>query len=540
MSARLRLPLRLPELLADDRALLARYVEGEDHSAFAALVKRYGALVLGVCRRAVRDHHLAEDAFQAVFLTLARNPDAASRCSSIGGWLFGVARRVGLAARRNERRRANRERKAEPSAFSREESGTDLDDLLRVVDEELAALPDIYRDPLITCYLREQTQDEAARQLGWSLATLRRRLDRGKALLRARLTRRGVALSAGLLANGLTPSLASAVPPELIDAVCMISQGTATPSPVVTSLATAAVGKNLAMKVITAFAVVALGGVAAAVSSGTPPVPPPPPVATSAIGVVAPAPKVEWVTLTGRVVFPGTRDVPKPALVELAMRDRDFCLSRGPVLYEDLLIDPKTRGIQNAVVWLRRDAEDRKAPFPKEKIHPKLAAEKPRLHTVTVNCCQYEPRVIAARAGDTLAFKNAAKVPHNVMYNGSTTSNWSFNVLMPVGGTFATRQPLPILPLPDSFRCSFHPWMKGYVWAFDHPYSTVTDSNGRFTIPKAPVGTWRLVVWHERVGYRNYKLKPLGQLVEITDRNDSLDVGNLTFEADWDKAQKAP
>ena len=45
--------------------------------------------------------------------------------------------------------------------------------------------------------------------------------------------------------------------------------------------------------------------------------------------------------------------------------------------------------------------------------------------------------------------------------------------------------------------------MKGYVWAFDHPYSAVTDAAGNFTIPNAPVGAWRLVVWHEAVGFRN-------------------------------------
>src|SRR5690242_13143392 len=107
MSARTRLPVRLPELLVEpDCALLARYGDSRDEAAFAALVRRHAGMVFGVCRRAVRDAHLAEDAFQAVFLVLARNPAAAVRAASVGGWLFGVARRVGLAARRRERRHA--------------------------------------------------------------------------------------------------------------------------------------------------------------------------------------------------------------------------------------------------------------------------------------------------------------------------------------------------------------------------------------------------------------------------------------------------
>ncbi|MBM3983282.1 MAG: sigma-70 family RNA polymerase sigma factor, partial [Planctomycetes bacterium] len=211
---------RLPNPLSalDDRALLARFAERRDQLAFEHLVKRHGALVLGVCRRAVRDWHLAEDAFQAVFLVLARDPARAGGAASVGGWLFGVARRVGLAARRRELRRAMRD-----SLHSRAQSQgadaprspelqTDFDDLLRVLDEELAALPDEARAALVACFLEERTQDEAARELGWSLSTLRRRLEHGKELLRARLSRRGAALGVGLLTGALAQPARAAVP----------------------------------------------------------------------------------------------------------------------------------------------------------------------------------------------------------------------------------------------------------------------------------------------------------------------------------------
>ena len=110
MSGRVRLPNPLAAL--DDRALLNRFVEQHDQPAFEQLVKRHGRLVFGVCRRTVRDAHLAEDAFQAVFLVLARNPKGAAEATSVGGWLFGVARRVGLAARRHEQRREKHSRRA--------------------------------------------------------------------------------------------------------------------------------------------------------------------------------------------------------------------------------------------------------------------------------------------------------------------------------------------------------------------------------------------------------------------------------------------
>ena len=83
-------------------------------------------------------------------------------------------------------------------------------ELLRVLDEELQRLPERYRFPLLLCYLEGRTQDEAAKQLGWSLSTLRRRLEAGREALRARMTRRGATLGAGLFASFLAPSAARA------------------------------------------------------------------------------------------------------------------------------------------------------------------------------------------------------------------------------------------------------------------------------------------------------------------------------------------
>lgn len=43
--------------------------------------------------------------------------------------------------------------------------------------------------------------------------------------------------------------------------------------------------------------------------------------------------------------------------------------------------------------------------------------------------------------------------------------------------------------------------MSGQVRIFDHPYYAVTDDDGRFAIPNAPTGKYRLVVSHERPGF---------------------------------------
>jgi RNA polymerase sigma factor (sigma-70 family) len=191
-----------PDGAASDVSLLARYAESRDESAFEELLSRHGPLVWGVCTRLLNDRHTAEDAFQATFLVLARRPMAVRRPEALGCWLHGVARRVAGKLRRQS---AVTVKEHTPIADS---FGTPLDrvtgrELLGLLDEELGNLAVRLRAPLVLCYLEGRTRDEAARALGWSLGTLKRRLEQGKAGLRARLERRGVSLPAAFLAAGV-------------------------------------------------------------------------------------------------------------------------------------------------------------------------------------------------------------------------------------------------------------------------------------------------------------------------------------------------
>src|SRR5690349_4880738 len=88
-----------------DAELLERFVRNRDEAAFELLVWRHGKMVLGVCRRLLRQEQDAEDAFQAAFLTLARRAGALGRCASVGGWLYRVAFRIALRARAAASRR---------------------------------------------------------------------------------------------------------------------------------------------------------------------------------------------------------------------------------------------------------------------------------------------------------------------------------------------------------------------------------------------------------------------------------------------------
>jgi RNA polymerase sigma factor (sigma-70 family) len=204
-----------PAAALPDRDLLGSYLERRDEAAFAALVERHGPLVLGVCRAVLRHGHDAEDAFQATFLVLARNARSIRRRDSLASWLHGVAYRVAQKARAAAaRRQAVEAQAASPAALS---PADDLrwGEVRALLHAELAALPERFREPLVLCYLEGLTQEEAARQLGWTAATLKGRLQRGRARLRCRLERRGLGLAA-LGAAALTGTARAApLPPTL-------------------------------------------------------------------------------------------------------------------------------------------------------------------------------------------------------------------------------------------------------------------------------------------------------------------------------------
>lgn len=194
-----------------DRQLLERFVVHREEAAFAALLDRHGAMVLRVCRRILHDAHEAEDAFQATFLILARQAHTIRQHQSIASWLYKVAYHVAVRARaRATRRQELATRAPRPQAVDplAEVSGREL---LSVLDDELQRLPEKYRAPLLLCYLEGHTQDEAARQLGWSPQVLRGRIERGRAVLRRRLVRRGFGLSA-VAAGALLEQAPAAVP----------------------------------------------------------------------------------------------------------------------------------------------------------------------------------------------------------------------------------------------------------------------------------------------------------------------------------------
>ena len=177
-----------------DSQLLERFLTQADVEAFEVLVGRHGPMVLSVCRAILRDPHDAEDAFQATFLVLVKTGGTIRGRDALAGWLHRIAHRVAhqanLAAAR--RRRYEKEVGQMAIATSTNEPAA-RDDLLPVLHQEIARLPEKLRVAIVHCDLEGMTQAQAAEQLHLSRRTLQLRLAEGRLRLKRCLAGRGVA-----------------------------------------------------------------------------------------------------------------------------------------------------------------------------------------------------------------------------------------------------------------------------------------------------------------------------------------------------------
>ena len=186
--------------LLTDGQLLERYAVQRDEAAFEVLMHRHSAVVWRVCRSVLHETHAAEDAFQATFLILVRKAGSIRRPELLGNWLYGVAYRVAVRARKAVVERQIRERQA-AKMFTVAAAGPAVQDLGLLLHEALQRLPATYRSPMVLCYLEGHTNEEAARRLDWPVGTLKVRLMRGRQMLRGKLA--GAAAGMGIKAAAI-------------------------------------------------------------------------------------------------------------------------------------------------------------------------------------------------------------------------------------------------------------------------------------------------------------------------------------------------
>lgn len=192
-------------------------------------------------------------------------------------------------------------------------------------------------------------------------------------------------------------------------------------------------------------------------------------------------PSASGATVRGSVRFEGKSPTPKP----LSMGMDPVCAKqhRSPVMAQEVLVDTKGN-LQNVVVFVANGLGDRTFEAPVEPV------------VVEQKGCLYQPHVLAMRANQPLELVNHDATSHNIHPLPANNREW--NKAEPPGSkmeeTFAREEiAIPV-------RCNVHPWMRGYIAVFKHPFFAVTNKDGSFDLSNLPPGTYTIEAWHEKLG----------------------------------------
>jgi plastocyanin len=217
---------------------------------------------------------------------------------------------------------------------------------------------------------------------------------------------------------------------------------------------------------------------AASTASGTP----------AAAAPAAAAVSADAATLTGLVKFEGAA----PKMTNIQMSADPYCQSQhssAPATEEDVVTGPAGE-LANVFVYIK----DIKGNFPAPST-PVVIDQKG---------CQYHPHVNAVMVGQTLQIKNDDATLHNV--HAMPVANSQFNEGQPVQGMTSEKHLDKPEMTPFKIKCDVHGWMKSYMAVMPHPFYSVSQANGTFTISNLPPGQYTVVAWHEKYGQQEQQV----------------------------------
>lgn len=238
--------------------------------------------------------------------------------------------------------------------------------------------------------------------------------------------------------------------------------------------------------------------------------------------------KGEWGNLTATFLYDG--DPPAQRKIDV---DKDAGAFKLPIYFQNLVVDPKSRGIANCLVWYDVPKGER-LPV----IHPSYEELAKKEAVIKVANAEIVPHVTAMWTRQTLRTKSSDHVGHNSFVH--LKSNQSPGELIPSTAEWTTKYERPE-DYPAPISCSIHPWMSGHLLVKDHPYFGISNQQGKLTIRDLPVGKHTFVLWHEMVGTikrakrggKEEKWKQGRLTVDIKPGNN--DLGEIVFKPEWPK-----
>ena len=201
----------------------------------------------------------------------------------------------------------------------------------------------------------------------------------------------------------------------------------------------------------------------------------------------APASPADASSLTGQVKFEGV--APKQTRIDMSADPLCAKAHPTPATTEDIVVGTDG-GLANVVVYISDGLTSRNFDPPPQ---PAVFEQKG---------CQYKPHVLAMQANQKLDVVNSDETTHNIHPSPNNNREWNMTQPhgVPVEQTFAREEiAIPV-------KCNVHPWMRGYIAVFKHPYFSVTDKNGSFDLKGLPPGTYTITAWQEKLGTQTQKV----------------------------------
>jgi len=208
-------------------------------------------------------------------------------------------------------------------------------------------------------------------------------------------------------------------------------------------------------------------------------------------------------TVKGRVVYKG--EPPEKKVVEVTT-DALVC---GEKVEINLLERSPDGGVRNAVVWI----EGARGELPED-----------RDVRISIRKCTVEPLVSVGFVGGHYVIKNEDPILHTIQLKLGLaykkerrtrpleTGATIYNLALPREGAEARRPIKKYHRYQEKtgfiyVRSNAHPWIRGYIFVFDHPFADITDAKGFFEIKNLPPGRYRLKVWQEAFGIKELEVE---------------------------------
>ena len=186
-------------------------------------------------------------------------------------------------------------------------------------------------------------------------------------------------------------------------------------------------------------------------------------------------------TISGKVLFTGAAPEPQPILMDA----EPICQEKYPdgAFTEEVVVNDNGT-LQNVFVYVKSGLGDLKFPIPAASV------------VLDQQGCRYHPHVLGIQAGQELIIRNSDGILHNI--HPMPTLNRAFNLGQPIA--MDSKKTFDKVEVMIPISCDVHDWMSGYAGVLDHPYFSVTGTDGAFSLPNLPPGTYTIEVWHEKYG----------------------------------------